>query len=47
MTYKEYVNFPKKKKNICLYDTGRVAVSVRAISSDVGWCRFLHEVYMC
>lgn len=45
MTYKEYVNF--QKKNICLYDTSRVAVSVRAISSDVGWHRFLHKVYMC
>ena len=32
-----------KFQNICLYETGRVAVSVRAISSDVWWRRILHE----
>jgi len=32
-----------KFENICLYETGKVAVSVRAISSDVRWCRILDE----
>ena len=30
-------------KNICLYETGKVAVSARAISSDVRWRRIFHE----
>ena len=32
MTYKEDMKF---QKNICLYETGKVAVSARVISSDV------------
>ena len=33
MTYKEDMEF----QNICLYETGKVAVSARAISPDVRW----------
>ena len=32
-------------KNICLYETGKVAVSARVISSDVRWRRIFHESY--
>ena len=37
MTNKEDMNL----KNICLYETGKVAVSARAISSGVRWYRIL------
>ena len=30
-------------KNICLYETGKVAVSARVIGSDVRWRRIFHE----
>ena len=30
-------------KNICLYETSKVAVSARVISSDIRWRRILHE----
>ena len=33
VTYKEDMQF----QNICLYETGKVAVSARTISSDVQW----------
>jgi hypothetical protein len=29
-------------QNICLYETGKVAVSARILSSDVRWRRILH-----
>ena len=32
-----------KFQNICLYETGKVAVSARVISSDVRWRRIFHE----
>ena len=32
-----------KFQNICLYETGKVAVSARAMSSDVRWRRIFHE----
>ena len=41
MTYKKDMNF----KSICLYETGKVAVSPRTISSDVRWRRILHEYF--
>jgi hypothetical protein len=37
MTYKEDMNF------ICLYETGKVAVSARILSSIIRWRRILHE----
>ena len=32
-------------QNICFYETGKVAVSARAVSSDVRWRRILHEYF--
>ena len=32
-----------KFQNICFYETGKVAVSARVISSDVRWRRIFHE----
>ena len=32
-----------KFQNICLYETSKVAVSARAISSDVRWRQIFHE----
>lgn len=34
-------------KNICLYETSKVAVSARVISSYIRWRRILHVDYMC
>ena len=39
MGYNEDMNF----KNICLYETGKVAVSAHVISSDIRWRRILQE----
>ena len=41
MIYKEDMKF----QNICLYETGKVAVSARIISSDVRWRRILHGYF--
>ena len=32
-----------KFQNICLYETSKVAVSARAVGSDVRWRRILHK----
>ena len=32
-----------KFQDICLYETGKVAVSARVISSDIRWRRIFHE----
>jgi len=32
-----------KFQDICLYETGKVAVSARVIGSDVRWRRIFHE----
>ena len=32
-----------KFQNICFYETSKVAVSARAVGSDVRWRRILHE----
>jgi len=39
MARKEVTNF----KNICLYETGKVAVLEHIISSSVQWRQILHE----
>jgi hypothetical protein len=38
MTYKE-----DEFQNICLYETGKVAVSARILSSIIRWRRIPHE----
>ena len=42
VTYKEDMQF----QNICLYETGKVAVSARTISSDVQWRWILVNILM-
>ena len=47
VTSKITKGFTKKTwdfKNICLYETSKVAVSTRAMSSDVRWRRIFHEL---